>query len=162
MKAGKRSSSGRIDSWILIGFLSALVAVTMSPATARQTNGSATQSREYIGVTGYWHSINLCEDWPGGNPNIGVACFDRTPGRFVKITIEDVSGLPVAGGVVFLVDGSWSYGPRICGESVMIPVEPNWERMYVFIAGPAEAAYGCLAGAGPGTKGVVTATFTSR
>lgn len=154
MKAGKARGK-RTKKWCSVGLVAGLVVVSMSPAVARRDPDSHTQKREYIGVIGYYHTVNPC--------SIGVACFDRAPGKFVKVSINDDSGLPAAGYVLFIVDGQWRYGPKICGKSMKIPVEPNWERLKVFIAGPAEAAFCAGSGvAGPGTKGVVTATFTSR
>lgn len=174
--------AGRVFAGLIASVL--ITALALGPSAAAQdslarSRSKDTQRREYIGSpspcdpTGflggcYLTWLAICEEQAGIPVNIGAVCFEPTPGDFVKIEIEDATGLLVAGLATFISPGGnsrWNFGGPICGKSVKIPVEREWWMLAVYIAGPIETALWCggLPATTPGTKGIVRATFiTSR
>ena len=155
-----------MDGTVIRRFGVAVLAGAIAIATMGTPPASATTTitEEYIGSTGYFSYATLCKsDW-GTPTNIGIVCFEQTDGDYVALSIHDESGLPTAGMAYFYVEGRATPQIRICGgEKVRVPVVPGWARLYVFVAGPVEAAWWCL-GWGemgtPATRGFVRATFS--
>jgi hypothetical protein len=139
--------------------------LALAPGFAR---ADTVRSEEYVaGFTG--DSDGLCAE-DARNPsglNIGVVCIASTKER-VKITIEDVSTLPVAGYYVFVNGAGAPLGSAVsfCGESARVSILPGTATVVVYIGGPALGPLACLVDAeesypGIGTVGTVRASFST-